>query len=319
MLEVWKYRDGGDARRVTLAEVATPTADTLWWIQVVDATTDDLEAIAAHLQVSDLAMEDLDEGHQRSKLVAYADHWHVALHDCRLDDRTLIDNELDVIFGTGWILTVHHHDDTSLLDEMRRRYELQRFEHGTTDEGFALWAVLDVIVDRWFQVADSVDERLEAIEDTVFSTSNDGIPQDVFTLRRALVAFRRKVGPAREVLAALLRREVPVIGDPALMHLHDVNDHVLRVLDLVEGQRELLTSLLEAQLSIASNRMNQVMKATSSWGAILVLNTLIAGIYGMNFRHMPELGWTGGYPGALGLMVAVTVGGYFVFKRRGWL
>jgi magnesium transporter len=271
------------------------------------------------MEIDELAMEDLNEGRQRTKLETYSDHWHVALYDCHLDGTELIAHELDVLFGAGWLLTLHHHDDDSLLNEMRRRYERQRFEHDTTDEGFALWAALDVIVDRWFTVSDQIDDELEVIEDVVFASESQHIPIGVFALRRSLVTFPRTVSPTREVLTALLRRDAAVIGDRALAHLHDVNDHVIRVIELIESQRELLTGLLEAQLAIASNRMNQVMKATSSWGAILVMNTLIAGIYGMNFRHMPELHWMVGYPLALALMALVTVGGYRLFKHRDWL
>ena len=116
--------------------------------------------------------------------------------------------------------------------------------------------------------------------------------------------FRRGVGPLREVLAQLLRKDVECIGDAAITHLQDVYDHTLRVLEVTESQRELLTGLLEGQLAVQSNQMNRVMKLTSSWGAILIASTLIAGIYGMNFRHMPELQWAFGYPFALALMGA---------------
>ncbi len=318
MLRSWQYRDGMEPESVELAAVVL-SDDTLLWVEASDVTEDDLSAIAQHLHVADLAMEDLAKGRQRTKLVAYPDHWHVALHDHELHGSDLVSHEIDIVLGDRWILTLHHRADNALFAEMRQRYERQHDEHGTIDEGFALWAVLDVIVDRWFIVSDRVDEELECIEDVVFSDGSDGIPQGVFALRRALVTFRRSVSPTREVLAALLRRDVEEIGEAALMHLRDVNDHVMRVLDLLESQRELVTGLLEAQLSIASNRMNQVMKATSSWGAILVFNTLIAGIYGMNFRHLPELGWYFGYPFALGMMALTTWIGYIIFKRRGWL
>ena len=119
------------------------------------------------------------------------------------------------------------------------------------------------------------------------------------------------------MLAQLLRKEVECIDEPALVHMQDVYDHTLRVLELIESQRELLTGLLEGQLAVQSNQMNRVMKATSSWGAILIVVDLIAGIYGMNFDDMPELRWAFGYPFALGLMVVVTGILYLVFKRRG--
>jgi magnesium transporter len=134
-----------------------------------------------------------------------------------------------------------------------------------------------------------------------------------------MAEFRRAVGPLREVLGQILRKEVHCIGAEALVHVQDVYDHVLRVLDLIESQREVLTGLREGQLAVRANQMSRVMKATSSWGAILIASTLVAGIYGMNFEHMPELGWQLGYPFALGIMGLVTVTLYRVFKRHDWL
>jgi magnesium transporter len=318
VLRAWKYRDGVPAEATAFGDVDV-TPDTLYWVEAIDVTADELEQIRTQLRVDDLAMEDLSEGRQRTKLESYGDHWHVALHDCQLEGTDLVTHELDVLFGAGWLLTMHHHDDDALLVEMRRRYERERIDHEIVDEGSALWATLDVIVDRWFTVSDHIDEQLETVEDVIFANKSAATPQGIFALRRTLVSFRRTVSPTREVLASLLRRDVDVIDGPALARLHDVNDHVIRVIELIEGQRELLAGLLEAQLTIASNRTNEVMKATSSWGAILVSNTLIAGVYGMNFRHMPELHWVLGYPLSLALMVVVTVGGYRLFKRRGWL
>ena len=148
---------------------------------------------------------------------------------------------------------------------------------------------------------------------------NDAIPQEVFTLRRSLVKFRRAAAPLREVIASLLRREVEWLGPDSIVLLQDVYDHSLRIADLIESQRDLLTGLLEAHLAVVSNRMNDVMKKTSSYGAILLVSTLIAGIYGMNFRYMPELRLHFGYFYTLGVMAIATALLYAQFKKKGWL
>jgi magnesium transporter len=175
-------------------------------------------------------------------------------------------------------------------------------------------------VDRYFQITELVDERLDDIEEIVFGEQGrDEIPQEVFQLRRGLVRFRRAAAPLREVIGEILRREVDCVCGESLVHFQDVYDHSLRIYDLVESQRDLLTGLLEAHLAVVSNRMNQVMKLTSSWGAIILGATLIAGIYGMNFRYMPELDWHYGYFFALGAMAVLTVVLYRMFRKRGWL
>ena len=123
----------------------------------------------------------------------------------------------------------------------------------------------------------------------------------------------------REVVNAIIRKEIDFIDEPAIVYFHDIYDRVLRVGDLIESQRDLLTGLLEANLAVTSNQLNQVMKKMTSWGAILIVATLIAGIYGMNFRHMPELKWEFGYPLALGFMALATFVLWRWFKRKGWL
>ncbi len=320
MLTAWRYEatSGSCSSIDDLSQLAS-FGDDLAWIDASEVTAAELIELGGLLGVHDLAVEDLGKGGQRTKLEDYGDHWHIALYDCTMQGASLVANELDVLFGARWILIRHHGDSNPIVDEARRRFALPTDGGRSFDVGLALWAVLDVIVDRWFTVSDVTDDQLELIEDVVFDNQSDSIPQNVFELRRSLVSFRRVAGPTREVLAAVLRGEIPHVSAGSNRRLHDVNDHVLRIMELVESQRELLTALLEAQLATASNRMNQVMKATSSWGAILVLNTLIAGIYGMNFRHMPELAWRLGYPLSIFMMIVVTVGGYRLFKRRGWI
>jgi magnesium transporter len=326
VIRAWCYSEGTDdplpVEAGDIADVASKP-DSLLWIDIDEPSEGDITTVTEALGIHYLMAEDLLEAGQRTKLERVGDHFHVAAHDCELRGDLLLLREIDIVFSDGWLLSVRHGDDEGgppmPIDDAVHRFERSRTELGANDEGFLLWAVLDVLVDLWFDVTDAVDDRLAENEELVFAEDANGIPRELFDLRRSLVTFRRVTGPLREVVGSLLRREAECIGDQAIVHLQDVFDHVLRVLDLIESQRELLTGLLEGRLAVMSNQMNKVMKATSSWGAILIVATLIAGIYGMNFRHMPELGWTYSYPGALGLMLAVTVALYFVFKRRGWL
>ncbi len=326
MIRAWCYTEGTPgAREIDTVDIATIAAkpDALLWVDVDNPTEADISLLTDALGIHYLLGEDLLEAGQRTKFERIGNHFHVAAHDCELRGDTLLTREIDILFTDGWLLSARHghgEDGPPMpIDDAVHRFERSRTEHGSNDEGFLLWALLDVLVDRWFDVTDAIDDRLAVNEELVFAENSDGIPRELFDLRRSLVAFRRIAAPLREVVGSLLRREAESIGEQAIVHLQDVYDHVLRVLDLVESQRELLTGLLEGRLAVMSNRMNQVMKATSSWGAILIVATLIAGIYGMNFRHMPELAWRYGYGGALGLMVVVTLALYFVFKRRGWL
>jgi magnesium transporter len=206
------------------------------------------------------------------------------------------------------------------LEAARARFERTKPEKATV--GFLVYTIIDEIVDDYFDATDEAEDRLEELEDRIFTeafTDEREVQQRLFDIRRELLMFRRAVVPLREVIAALLRREVAWIDDAVIVHFQDVYDHVLRAIDQVDGQRELMGNAVDAHLAIISNRMNQVMKRMTSWGAILLGSTLIAGIYGMNFTHMPELRWQYGYAWALGLMVAITLTGYWYFRKRDWL
>jgi magnesium transporter len=329
MIRTRLYRDaveGHDEVPTDQIADAIEPKQTLLWVDCEKPTAAELESLTKQLQVSHIAAEDLHHGGQRTKLEHYRGHFHVAVHDCSLVEDRLVTREVDIVFGDGWVLSVRQPSDDPddpapfAIEPVIRRFEVERTTEQAKDEGFLIWALLDVVVDRYFDVADRFDDRLDAVEEVVFSADKgDDIPKEMFDLRRGMVHFRRAVAPLREVLAALLRREAEFLGDAALVHLQDVYDHVLRVTDWIETQRDLITGLLEADLAVISNRLNQVMKRMTSWGAILLGSTLIAGIYGMNFTHMPELDWVLGYPLALASMLTLTIVLYTWFKRRDWL
>jgi magnesium transporter len=329
MIRAWLYRDEVEGHEDVATDRLTDAIEpekTLIWVDCVDPTEAELDSLTTQFQISHITAENLHQGGQRTKLEHYREHFHVAVHDCSLVENRLVTREIDIVFGDGWVLSVRQPSDDPdnpapfELDPVVRRFEVERTNEAANDEGFLIWAFLDDIVDRYFDIADRFDDRLDDVEEIVFSaTTGDDIPREVFDLRRVMVNFRRVVAPLREVLAALLRKEANCLGDVAIVHLQDVYDHVLRATDWIETQRDLLTGLLEADLAVVSNRMNKVMKRMTSWGAILLGSTLIAGIYGMNFKTIPELDWFFGYPFALGLMLTLTITLYVWFKRRDWL
>jgi magnesium transporter len=297
---------------------------TLLLIDVGPPAPQELDGLSRALPLHPLTVDDLRTANQRTKLDRYADHFHVAVHPARLPGQGVAVFETDLVFGQDWLLVVRQRgtqgEDPPDLSAELERFERARIEPGADDLGCALWAILDVIVDGYFEVSDHIDDHLDAIEEIVFGDERrDETPQDLFLLRRGLVRFRRSAVPLREVLGELVRHEVEWLGDDSLTRLQDVYDHTLRVADLIDSQRDLLTGLLDAHLAIVSNRMNDVMKKTSSWGALILVPSLIAGIYGMNFRHMllQEKNW--GYPAVMVLMVAVTASLYLFFRRRKWL
>jgi magnesium transporter len=332
MIRVWRYlvgTPGCDEISVDDLQGHPDPEHALVWIDADgDADRDRLHELKAKLGMGAAVVDAILNPRERTKLMRYGDYFHVAVHDCDCSRGEVTSREIDIVTGPGWLLTVGHSDDNGEevdLEEVARRFELQRAEHSETEQGFLLWSIFDVLVDGYFEVTDLIDDRLDGLEEKVFPdsfdqvTSTANVPKAIFAVRSDLTVVRRAAAPLREVVNAIIRREIDFVDDQAIVHFHDVYDRVLRVGDLAEAQRDLLNGLLEANLAVTSNQLNQVMKKMTSWGAILIVATLIAGIYGMNFRHMPELRWAFGYPAALALMGITTFFLWRYFKKKNWL
>jgi magnesium transporter len=287
------------------------------WIDVVDPTRDDIDTLANRYGLDAMAVEDITEPGQRPKLELYPNHAFLVAYSQSLA-------EVDVFVGDEWVITVRERNrDGDVWEPALAHARCERMAVHDRTVGLVLHAILDEIVDGYFNHLDAVEDRIEALETAVFEppkgVTETQIQQRLFDIRHDIVAFRRKVIPLREVLAALLRGEVAAVNGPVLLLMQDVYDHLLRAVDTIDSQRELMGNAVDAHLAIISNRMNEVMKLMTSWGAILLGSALVAGIYGMNFVHMPELQWRYGYAFALGLMAAITIVGYWYFRRRDWL
>lgn len=299
---------------------AVAEANTLVWIDLCGPDDGELETIAQVLHLHELSVEDVRKHGQRAKLDRYPLHAFLVAY-ARAEDGDMC--EVDFFVGPNWLVSVRElndHGEAFDIEPVIRRYEsMRQLDRGV---GFLLYCLLDELVDGYFAEAEVAEDALESIEDTLFEIGPppDGtLQQSLLDLRRGLITFRRRVVPLRDVVLSLLRREVPWIENEAIVYLEDVLDHLLRVIDQIDTQRELMGNVVDASLALTSNRMNEVMKKMTSWGAILIAATLIAGIYGMNFNDMPELSWKYGYFMALGLMLLSTGGLFIYFRRKKWL
>jgi magnesium transporter len=290
-------------------------AGTVTWTDVVDPTADELTNLIATYGLGDRTFDEAHRRAARPMMRRYDDHAYIVAFSGNLA-------EIDMYLGSEWFITVRRHDEEG--HEWDRSEALHRFGRmpAGAGPGMALAIVLEDLVDEYFDTTDALEDQLEEIEDRIFGESLQTerlVQQDLFAVRRRLMQLRRAVMPLREVLSALLRQEVPWVDGEALVVLHDTFDKLLRAVDLVDELRELVGNAVEAHLAVISNQMNSVMKQLTAWGSIVFGATLIAGIYGMNFRHMPELDWYWGYAFALGLMAVMSFVLYRVFKRRDWL
>jgi len=317
MISVRVY-GGGDVKEIDPADISELIEEPgrLVWVDVADASEADLECLQEEFSLHPLAMEDVRHRHQRPKLEEYPSHSFVVAYTAGLQ-------EVDLFVGSRWVVSVREaegHSPAWPVEGAMARFDRTRGDQ--VSPGFLLYVLLDELVDGWFDVTDASEDALEELEDRIFGElagEERSVQQELFDARRRLVNLRRAVVPLREVVGTLMRREVEWIDQATATHLQDVYDHVLRAVDQLDAQRELLGNAVDAHLAIISNHMNAVMKRMTSWGAILLGATLVAGIYGMNFEHMPELRWQYGYPWALGIMLTITVVGWRYFRKKGWL
>jgi len=285
------------------------------WLDLADPTEEELALIQEEFGLHELAMEDTRTRGQRPKVEVYEGYFFLAMHGIALDaEDELIDHEIHAFAGHRFLITLRYapvFDITEVLRRWDRQSELTH-EGG----GFLLYALLDEVVDGYFNVIERFEDLGDDIEDEVFlDEPPEGIQERIFRLKRRVVSFRRLVMPLREVLD-LMQEQPGFVTQQLAPYYRDVADHVIRALEFADNIRDLLTSALEAQISQISNRMNIVMKRLTAWASIILVPTLIAGIYGMNFVHMPELKWRFGYAYALGLMVVAALLLYRMFKRR---
>lgn len=287
------------------------------WIDVADPTDDELRALADEFHLDTWAFNEARRRAARPTMQPFADHVYVVAFSGELD-------EIDMYLGTDWLITIRDDDDAALArwDPTVALQRSTRRPTTTITAGKLLAIVLDQLIDSYFDATDKIEERVEALEDRIFENEPNmanQLQQDMFGLRRDLLHLRRCVGPLREVLSSILRQEVEHVGDDALVLCHYSFDKLLRAIDLIDEQRELLGNAVDAHLAVMSNQMNLVMKKLTAWGSILFGAALIAGIYGMNFSNMPELHWRFGYPMAIGTMLLVSGLLWRMFRRRDWL
>lgn len=305
-----------------LKEIDTLRAqpDTLVWLDLSSPTTKDLELLTEEFDLHPLAREDMEKRRQRPKLDTYGAQQVIVSYEvlpAAVADRTFELGELHLFAGAGYLVCVRWHDSPAIKDVEGRI----RANAGTVaaTSGSLVYAILDAVVDGYFPLLDRLSDRIESLENRILEGGRtSGTLRSILGLKRELLELRRTLAPQRDVANALLRRDLPLVDDASAPYFQDLYDHLVRVLDQLDLQRELLASALDANLSVTSNNLNVVVKRLTAFTVILMVPTLIAGVYGMNFTFMPELDWPLGYPFALGVMAVAMIGSFVFFKGKDW-
>ncbi|HEX8708717.1 MAG TPA: magnesium/cobalt transporter CorA [Pyrinomonadaceae bacterium] len=289
------------------------------WADVSDPTSQDFIDLAEEFNFHHLSIEDCQKAHQRPKVEEYPGYYFIVLYEAELvgphDHLEL--RELNIFLGSNYLVTVHSRPIRAVETANRLWHEwTDRAEHGS---GLLSYLLMDAIVDDYMPLLDLLSERMDDLEDQIFGDFKPESIEEIFRIKKQLLHLRRSITPLRDVFNTMLRREQPIFAREIYVYFQDVFDHIIRVADTIDTLRDMLSSTMDAYLSVQGNRMNVIMKRLTSLATILMSVTLIAGIYGMNFAHMPELGWKYGYVYALLSMVGIGFVLYFYFRKMKWL
>jgi len=315
------HKDKGFTCQDDLSKISDCLADpsNTVWLDALDPSAEEMSLLAEEFGFHPLAIEDYFTPHPRPKIDEFPGYYFIVVHSVSFapESDEIAPEEFDLFIGRNYIVTLHK-SPVPLLERIAETW--QRDPRLVTDgAGMLLYDILDGLVDSYFPILDEMEDRLDEIEDEIFAQTAPKSAERIFRLKSALLVFRRIATPVRDVLNTLLRRDQPLLSEHAITYLRDVYDHSLRVADSIDTYRDILTGAMDAYLSVISNQLNSVMKTLTVAATVLISMQVISGIYGMNFKYMPELGWRYGYLGVLGFMAAVALGLLYFFKRIKWL
>lgn len=311
------------------------------WLDITDPEPEDTHLLLEEFGLHPLALEEITSPHTRPKCVEFDGLYVLVMYaagrgedivrenaptataplpglaDAAENDATLL-RQVVIYIGRNYLITAHE-EPFPEIDECVRRW---RSQTGLKEEGVAapLYSLLDTLVDGYFPIMDTLVERIEELEERIYEGSDEEARgPEIFRLKKVLLSLRRVLAGQRDALNLMLRQDVPVLPPSSLLFFQSVYDHLVRLVESIDTYRDLLSSAMDMHLSILSNRMNQVMKTLTAISTCLMSAALISGIYGMNFKQMPELRWQYGYPMAIGIMVVVAGGLLWYFRRIKWI
>ena len=292
--------------------------DCFVWVALKDATPEELAEMQRQFGLHELAVEDARHGHQRPKIEEYGDSLFAVLHAVEPDGEELRVGEVSIFVGKNYVLSVRNRSEQGFTNvRQRSEREPHLLKHGSA---FVFYALMDTVVDRYFPVLEAVEDELENVEARIF----DGSPgreniEALYAIKQKLMVLKHAVGPLHEAVGRLYGGRVPAVCSYTQEYFRDVGDHLLRLNQSIDSLRDMVITALSVNLSMITIGENETVKRLASYAALVAVPTMIAGVYGMNFKHMPELDWIWGYPFAVGLMVAIDTYLFIRFRKAKWL
>ncbi len=314
------YQDGRKLADIPVSEIHLFVNEPgcFVWVALKDPEPGELDLMQKEFGLHELAVEDAQQGHQRPKIEEYGHSLFVVLHMIEAGEEELNVGEVGIFVGANYVLSVRHRAQQGFT-EIRKRCETEPelLRHGSA---YVLYALMDAVVDRYFPVLDNVETELEEVETRIFGKQTERASiEALYCIKQKLMTLKHATEPLLEAMGRLHGGRVPQLCTGLQDYFRDVSDHLVRLNQSIESQREMVTTAVSASLSLISLQESEVTKRLAAYGALIAVPTLIAGIYGMNFEYMPEIQWVHGYPVALLLMLFIDVYLFSRLRKAKWL
>ncbi len=314
------YQDGKKLADIAQGEIHDYLArpGCFVWVALRDASDAEIDEISRQFDLHELAVEDARHGHQRPKIDEYGDELFVVLHVIEATGEELRVGEVNIFTGPNYVLSIRNRSEQGFLGVRARcEREPELLRHGS---GYVLYALMDAVVDRYFPVLDAVEAELEAIEERIFAnTSPRANIEALYYVKQKLGTLKHAAAPLLEATGKLYGGRVPQVCTGLGDYFRDVYDHLVRLNQSIDSLRDTVTTAIQVNLAMITIGESEVTKRLAAYAALVAVPTMIGGVYGMNFEHMPELKWVWGYPFALSLMVAIDAVLFWRFRKAGWL
>ena len=314
------YRDGKKLDDIPVSQIHLFVNEPgcFVWVAIKDPDPAELEAMQKEFGLHDLAVEDAQHGHQRPKIDEYGQSLFVVLHMIESNGEELNVGEVCIFVGSNYVLSVRHRSQQGFVDVRKRcEQEPELLRHGSA---YVLYALMDAVVDRYFPVLDAIETELEQVEERIFAKQTERASiEALYCIKQKLTTLKHATEPLLEAMGRLHGGRVPQLCAGLQDYFRDVSDHLVRLNQSIESSRDMVTTAVSASLSLITLQENEVTKRLAAYAALVAVPTLIAGIYGMNFEHMPEIQWEHGYPVSLISMALIDFYLFYRFRKAKWL
>jgi len=324
-ITVIDYDDSGfQEKELKTVEECFPYKDkpTMTWINIDGLHQKDvLEKLSGHFGFHPLVMEDIMNTDQRPKMEDYADYLYIVLKMLYYNDKEnkITTEQVSLIVAPHIVISFQEGLEGDVFSPLRERLRNDKGKVRKMGSDYLAYSMIDAVVDSYFMILEKLGERIETLEEELISDPGTETLHEIHYIKREMIFLRKAVWPLREVIGMMMRGESPLIHDSMKIYLRDVYDHTIQVIDTIETLRDMVAGMLDIYLSSVSNRLNAVMKVLTIIATIFIPLTFIVGVYGMNFKYMPELEWRFGYPLIWLVMIAISISMLLLFRRKKWL